>query len=220
MLTRATTSWQDSWHGSARTKLSPSAPRADLPQAPRRRETGETTRHGRGKVRDRELAPPTAQGDAARGHRGVRRKDGRYARGPRSRARGRVARALGTSKEASEAKTLRRGDVFWADLSPRSGSEQGGRRPVVIVSHDGFNLTPAWRSVIVVPVTTSKAQEERGPSAVPLPSGAGGLKRSSFALCHQITTLDCEKLANRLGALPPHLLRTVERGLKAALDLD
>jgi len=40
--------------------------------------------------------------------------------------------------------------------------------------------------------------------------GAGGLKRSSIALCHQVTTLDREKLANRLGALPPHLLKIVE----------
>jgi mRNA-degrading endonuclease toxin of MazEF toxin-antitoxin module len=41
--------------------------------------------------------------------------------------------------------------VFWADLAPRSGSEQAGRRPVIVVSHDGFNQAPGWRSVIVVP---------------------------------------------------------------------
>jgi mRNA-degrading endonuclease toxin of MazEF toxin-antitoxin module len=88
-----------------------------------------------------------------------------------------------------------------------------------VVSHDGFNLAPSWNTVIVIPVSTSRAQEERGPTAVPLPLGAGGLKRSSIALCHQVTTLDREKLASRLGTLPPHLLRAVEGGLRAALDL-
>lgn len=87
------------------------------------------------------------------------------------------------------------------------------------MSHDGFNQAPSWNTVIVVPVSTSRAQEGRGPTAIPLPSGAGGLKRSSIALCHQVTTLDREKLARRLGALPPHLLRVVDGGLKAALDL-
>ena len=40
---------------------------------------------------------------------------------------------------------MKRGDVYWADLTPRSGSEQQGRRPVIVVSHDGFNETPGWR---------------------------------------------------------------------------
>ena len=87
------------------------------------------------------------------------------------------------------------------------------------MSHDGFNQAPSWNTVIVIPVSTSRAQEERGPTAVPLPSGAGGLKRSSIALCHQVTTLDRKKLADRLGTLPPHLLRVVEGGFRAALDL-
>ncbi len=53
---------------------------------------------------------------------------------------------------------MQRGDIYWADLIPRSGAEQRGRRPVLIVSHDGFNRTPNWRSIIVVPIFTSAAQ--------------------------------------------------------------
>lgn len=79
---------------------------------------------------------------------------------------------------------------------------------------------PAWRSVIVVPVSTSEAQARRGPTAVPLGEGAGGLRKSGVALCHQVTTLDRRKLTERLGALPPGLLAQVEEGLKLALDLD
>jgi len=53
---------------------------------------------------------------------------------------------------------MKRGDVYWADLAPRSGSEQQGRRPVIIVSHDAFNQAQDWRSIIVVPISTSAIQ--------------------------------------------------------------
>jgi len=115
---------------------------------------------------------------------------------------------------------LRRGEIYWAELAPRSGSEQRGRRPVIIVSHDGFNQTPAWRSIIVVPVSTSGAQAKRGPTAILLAPGAGGLERPGTALCHQVTTLDRAKLTRRLGMLSRDLLSNIEAGLKAALDLD
>ena len=115
---------------------------------------------------------------------------------------------------------MRRGDVFWADLTPRSGSEQTGRRPVIVVSHDGFNQAPTWRSVIIVPLSTSEAQARRGPTAIMLPPGTAGLKTASVALCHQVTTLDRAKLTVRLGAVPADALAAVEHGLRAALDLD
>jgi mRNA interferase MazF len=115
---------------------------------------------------------------------------------------------------------MKRGDVYWADLVPRSGSEQTGRRPVIVISHDGFNLIPAWKSIIVVPVSTSGLQAKRGPTVVTLPAGAGGLAKQSVAVCHQVTTLDRAKLAKRIGTLRVELLRDVENGLRAAMDLD
>jgi mRNA interferase MazF len=115
---------------------------------------------------------------------------------------------------------MRRGDVYWADLVPRSGSEQSGRRPVILVSNDGFNQAPGWRSVIVVPVSTSTAQGRRGPTAVPIPADAGGLAKPSLAVCHQITTLDRTKLTKRLGVLPSGILDQVDEGVRAALALD
>jgi mRNA interferase MazF len=115
---------------------------------------------------------------------------------------------------------VKRGEVYVADLMPRSGSEQRGRRPVIVLSHDAFNQTPSWRSIIIVPVSTSAAQAKRGLTAVLLPQGAGGLKQESVALCHQVTTLDRAKLSQRLGELAPDQLRQVEAGLKAALDLN
>ncbi|MBI3269492.1 MAG: type II toxin-antitoxin system PemK/MazF family toxin [Planctomycetes bacterium] len=114
---------------------------------------------------------------------------------------------------------MKRGEAYWAELEPRSGSEQRGRRPVVVVSHDGFNTAPNWRSVIVVPLSTSVRQAARGPTAVPLPAGAAGLPVESIALCHQVTTLDRSKLVARIGSLSADTMLALEDGLKAAMDL-
>ena len=61
---------------------------------------------------------------------------------------------------------MKRGEIYLANLTPRSGSEQQGRRPVIVMSHDAFNQVPSWQSVIVVPVSTSGRQAARGPTAV------------------------------------------------------
>jgi mRNA interferase MazF len=114
---------------------------------------------------------------------------------------------------------MRRGEVYWADLVPRSGSEQTGRRPVILVSHDGFNQTLSWTSIIVVPISTSSSQGKRGLTVVEIPGGAAGLPRTCFAVCHQVTTLDRAKLTKRIGTLSPDMVRAVEEALKAALDL-
>ena len=115
---------------------------------------------------------------------------------------------------------MKRGDVFWAELEPRSGSEQRGRRPVVVLSNDGFNQTSGWRSVIVVPLTTSPAQAARGPTAIALPRGAAGIRKESVALCHQVTTLDRGKLVQRLGALSSEQMLRIAEGLKAAMEFE
>ena len=114
---------------------------------------------------------------------------------------------------------MRRGEVWWADLVPRSGSEQRGRRPVLVLSHDAFNRTETWHSIIVVPLSTSPRQAGRGPTAVPIPRGSAGLGRESVALCHQVTTLDRAKLRQHVGTLSSALVLVVAQGLKAAMDL-
>lgn len=114
---------------------------------------------------------------------------------------------------------MKRGDIYWALLSPRSGSEQSGRRPVIILSHDAFNQTSAWSSIIVVPLSTSPAQARRGPTVVALSAGTGGLPDEGCAVCHQITTLDRAKLTDKIGELPPDVLMQVEQALLAAVDI-
>ena len=109
--------------------------------------------------------------------------------------------------------------MFWAELAPRSGSEQSGRRPVIVISHDGFNESIRWQSVIVVPISTSSSQARRGPTAVSLPPGTGGLKQESVGLCHQITTLDRSKLSQKIGEIDHATLNRIEAGIKAATGM-
>ena len=115
---------------------------------------------------------------------------------------------------------MKRGDIFWANLSPRSGSEQTGRRPVIILSHDAFNQTPTWRSIIVIPLSTSTTQARRGPTVVAVKAGIAGLSDDCSALCHQITTLDRAKLTDKIGELPLDVLSQVERALFAAVGVE
>jgi mRNA interferase MazF len=112
-----------------------------------------------------------------------------------------------------------RGEVWLAELEPRSGSEQRGIRPVVVVSRDALNRVPTWRSVNVLPLSISTRQAARGPTVVPVLAGEAGLDRDGVALGHQITTLDRAKLTRRLGALSASRMAEVERCVKIALDL-
>jgi mRNA interferase MazF len=91
---------------------------------------------------------------------------------------------------------------------------------VVVISHDGFNQTPGWKSIIVVPISTSPSQARRGPTVVEIPAAVGDLPKASAAVCHQVTTLDRAKLTKRIGTLPAEALRELELGLKAAMDWD
>lgn len=115
---------------------------------------------------------------------------------------------------------MRRGAIFWAVLELRSGSEQRGRRPVVVFSHDAFNEVASWRSIIVVPISTSNRQKLRSPTVVNLRAGTAGLSTDSVVLCHQITTIDRAKLEKRLGELPSEVLKRVEDGVLRAIGIE
>ena len=113
-----------------------------------------------------------------------------------------------------------RGDVFWTELWPRSGTEQSGRRPAVVVSRDAMNRVEEWQSILMVPLSTSARQARRGPTAILVPRGAAGLTRESVALCHQVTTANRSKLLKRIGTLPADLVRQIDVGLRYAMALE
>ncbi len=115
---------------------------------------------------------------------------------------------------------MNRGEIYIAELGNSIGSEQQGKGPVIILSHDGFNQTPGWRSIIVVPLSTSSKQAKRGPTAIKIRKGIGGLEKESIALCHQLTTIDKVRLTKRIGILPQNILSQVEEGIKIAINLE
>lgn len=96
---------------------------------------------------------------------------------------------------------VRRWDVFWADLEPHVGGEQGGgRRPVVVVSNDGFNAhLPV---VTVVPVTKLEGKARQPyPFEVVLPRGTIGRGRTSIVMPYQVRTISRRRLVEPLGRL-------------------
>lgn len=111
---------------------------------------------------------------------------------------------------------MKRGDIYMAELEPVIGSEQGGRRPVVIMQNDKGNLHAP--TVIAVPLTGS-GQKPALPTHALLPKGEGGLWRDSIALCEQVRTLEKTRLTRRIGSLGPGALARVEKALRISLSM-
>ena len=113
-----------------------------------------------------------------------------------------------------------RGEVYFVDLAPRSGSEQAGRRPCLLVSHDVFTSNARWRSVTVVPLTTAPRWQQPSPTTVVLTTGEANLPRAGALLAHQVTTVDKSKLVEPpIGRLTPSRLAEVDAALRNYLRL-
>lgn len=109
---------------------------------------------------------------------------------------------------------MKRGEIYFADLDPVIGSEQGGRRPVLIIQNDlGNRFSP---TVIVLPLTGKTGKPPLN-THVPVFPPQGGVRVPSLILCEQVRTLEKTRLQNRLGRLPKEKMTSVERALAAAL---
>jgi mRNA interferase MazF len=108
--------------------------------------------------------------------------------------------------------------IFLADLNPTLGSEQKGKRPVLVVSDETFNsVMPV---VTVLPVTSLKPGRKVYPNEALLPAGTAGLTADSIVLAHQIRTIAKQRLQTALGHLnDPVAQETVSRALKVHLNL-
>lgn len=107
-----------------------------------------------------------------------------------------------------------RGQVHYALLEPVLGCEQGGRRPVIVVSNDMGNRY--GRTLVVVPVTTGA--KPGLPTHVRL-DGCAGLRSGSLALCEQVRTIDKLRLVRCVGELEPRVMTLVDAALEVALGL-
>ncbi|MEA3340600.1 MAG: type II toxin-antitoxin system PemK/MazF family toxin [Chloroflexota bacterium] len=103
---------------------------------------------------------------------------------------------------------MKHGEVYLADLNPTRGSEQAGRRPVLVFQNNLINRFT--RTVICIPFTTNLRRAQL-PSCLLIQAREGGLARDSVLLCHQIRVLDQSRLITRLGQVSDSIMVEVKR---------
>lgn len=112
---------------------------------------------------------------------------------------------------------IQRGDVFMANLEPHEGSEQGGTRPVVVVSRDALNN--ASPVVVIAPITDAGNKKKVYPSHVRAAIGKGGLTMDSIILCEQVRSISKTRLVRHLGKFDKATMTNIDAAIKIALDL-
>ena len=115
--------------------------------------------------------------------------------------------------------TVKRGDIFFADLSPVVGSEQGGVRPVLIIQNDVGNK---YSPTVIAAAITSRMGKSRLPTHIELFSSGrarGGLSRDSIVLLEQIRTIDKQRLGERMGHLDEEAMARVDGAISVSFGL-
>ena len=114
------------------------------------------------------------------------------------------------------AMSIKRGDVYYVDLAPTKGSEQSGRRPVLVIQNNvGNEMAP---TVIIAPLTT-KQLTKTYPTNVYISKGVAGLKEDSNVLLSQVRTIDKTRLERKVGALSGALMARVDEAIAISLGL-
>ena len=112
---------------------------------------------------------------------------------------------------------MRRGDVYYADLRPVIGSEQGGIRPVLIIQNDiGNRHSPT----VICAAITSKMNKAKLPTHVEIEAGKYQIVKDSVVLLEQLRTIDKKRLKDKVCHLDGDIMRRVNRALKVSLELD
>ena len=109
---------------------------------------------------------------------------------------------------------IKRGEIYYADLSPVIGSEQGGVRPVLILQNDIGNK---YSPTVIVSAITSQMSKAKLPTHIELPSQIYNLPKDSVALLEQIRTLDKRRLQGKITTLSPSKMREVNKALLISL---
>jgi mRNA interferase MazF len=112
--------------------------------------------------------------------------------------------------------TVKRGDIFYADLSPVVGSEQGGVRPVLIVQNDVGNR---YSPTVIAAAITSQKDKSKLPTHIELSSQSCGLSRDSIVLLEQIRTIDKRRLKERMGRLDDDSMDQINHALQVSFGL-
>jgi mRNA interferase MazF len=111
---------------------------------------------------------------------------------------------------------IRRGDIYYADLSPVVGSEQGGLRPVLIIQNDVGNK---YSPTVIAAAITSRMSKTRLPTHIDIYAERAGLARDSVILLEQIRTLDKRRLRERMGHLDDEMMDKVNSAIAVSFGI-
>lgn len=112
--------------------------------------------------------------------------------------------------------TVKRGEIYYADLSPVVGSEQGGVRPVLIVQNDVGNR---YSPTVIAAAITSQKEKSKLPTHIEINSQVCGLSRDSVVLLEQIRTLDKKRLKEKMGRLDDGSMGQINQALSISFGL-
>ena len=112
--------------------------------------------------------------------------------------------------------SVRRGDIFYADLSPVVGSEQGGLRPVLIVQNDVGNK---YSPTVIAAAITSKMSKTHLPTHIDIDADKVGLARDSVSRLEQIRTIDKRRLREKMGHLDDAVMQDVNNAISISFGL-
>lgn len=111
---------------------------------------------------------------------------------------------------------IKRGDIYYADLSPVIGSEQGGLRPVLIVQNDIGNK---YSPTVIAAAITSKISKAKLPTHIDVPGDDTGLAKDSVILLEQIRTIDKKRLKEKMGHLDENTMTSVNNAIQVSFGL-
>ena len=111
---------------------------------------------------------------------------------------------------------VRRGEIYYADLSPVVGSEQGGMRPVLIVQNDVGNR---YSPTVIAAAITSQQNKAKLPTHIEISAKSVGLSKNSVVLLEQIRTLDKRRLKERMGSLDTEMMHRVDDAIAVSFGL-
>lgn len=114
------------------------------------------------------------------------------------------------------AEDVKRGDIYYADLSPVVGSEQGGMRPVLVVQN---NIGNRFSPTVIVAAITSKIAKPKMPTHVGVLGSKRGLEKDSVILLEQLRTIDKQRLRAKITRIDTQVMQKVDEALKVSIGL-
>lgn len=118
--------------------------------------------------------------------------------------------------QKNDRSTIKRGDIFYANLSPVIGSEQGGSRPVLILQNDIGNK---YSPTIIVAAITAQIAKGKLPTHIELKAEECNLERDSVVLLEQLRTIDKKRLRNKITTLDKEIMKSVDEAVRVSIGL-